>query len=30
VMPALGTSVMTPKTVVSWSPMKKICIQDLR
>jgi hypothetical protein len=29
-MRALGTSVLTPKTLVSWSPMKKNCIQDLR
>jgi hypothetical protein len=29
-MPALGTSVLTPKTIVSWSPVKENCIQDLR
>jgi hypothetical protein len=26
VMPVLGTSVLTPKTLVSWSPVKKNCI----
>jgi hypothetical protein len=30
VMPALGTSIVTPKTLVSWSPVKKNCIEDLR
>jgi hypothetical protein len=27
---ALGTTVLTPKTLVSWSPVKENCIQDIR
>jgi hypothetical protein len=29
VMRALGTSVLTPKTIISWSPVKENYIQDL-
>jgi hypothetical protein len=29
-MPALGTTVLTPKTLVFWSLVKENCIQDLR
>jgi hypothetical protein len=30
VMPAQGTTIVTPKTLVSRSPVKENCIQNLR